>query len=219
MNNKTMLKIALVVLAVGGLVLGGLYLLDALSWKTVRFTLSSQTESVTIYTKPADDGSEETAKEVANLTETGTVKLKTGSYVLVPDGPNVVSTMITAEVTAETTEIEVNPYYSKAYMAAQFADQLPAIQAEIEADYPEVNGRYAISEGLFYQYGEWYVTTMHDNFPPAREGVDVYAVILEKKGTNWQLAASPKLVFSFADHPDIPKDVVRGANRQAADAL
>ena len=73
MNNKTMLKIALVVLAVGGLVLGGLYLLDALSWKTVRFTLSSQTESVTIYTKPADDGSEETAKEVANLTETGTV--------------------------------------------------------------------------------------------------------------------------------------------------
>ena len=44
------------------------------------------------------------------------------------------------------------------------------------------------------------------------DGLNTYKVILQLRDDGWAMVASPKLVYSYLDYPNLPRDVIFRAN-------
>lgn len=216
--KKTIIKWSAVVLAIAALVGIVIFVMDYLSWKNVQFNLSDRTDSITVYSaNETDDDSDSAPVAAGSLDKSGTLRLKTGSYYVAPEGNDISSDSINIEITNDTTEIKVNPYYSEDYLAKHFSNEIPDAHQTIAEKYPKIISDYQIEDGAFYQFGDWYGTSLSLKNPDRGESPDTYGVILHKTDGEWQVAAAPNLVFKYDDNPKIPRGVVDAVNRVVND--
>lgn len=210
--KKTIITASIVLVVMGLVVWGSLALLEFLSWKTITFNLSSETKAITLYsTSSVADG--ENSPQVASREGTGTLRLKTGTYYAIPSGDDVADTSIPVIVSADTTEVNINPYYSEEYLAKSYTNELPAINSVIERKYKNIISQYTLKTGSFYHFGNWYSATLQKNSVEQGEGVDIYGIILRKENDTWNIVAPPKIVFAYKDYRSIPADVLYATNQ------
>ncbi len=220
-NRATIKKFA-TVLVVAAILIGGiLFVVDWLSYRNVRFSLSSDTKSIAVYgvgyyETQSEEGDLDDQDSLGKLQSSGTLRLKTGDYYVVPSGDRISSEAIKIQVKDDTESIDIKPYYTEDYLASNFSDQIAEIDSVISDKYSSIISNYTIEDGKFYHYGDWYGTTLY-NEPTREGGSDTYGVILHKVDGAWQIAATPELVFRYSDHKDIPTDIIDLVNRSAND--
>ena len=221
-NNKVaiyhFLKLFIIIsLVLAALSLVLIFLVDFLSYREVKFALSSETKSITVYNKEEYDElrNSTTDKSKSNhgeLSATGSIRIKPGDYYVVPSGDNIDRSAISIQINDNTENIDVNPYFSSSYLSSNFSNQTTVINQIITDRYKNIISNYSIDNGLFLHYGDWYVTSLY-NEPTVESGSDTYGIILHKVNDKWQIAATPELVFRYDDHKDIPKDIINSVNR------
>lgn len=204
------IRFSLLGLAGIGLIAGIILLVDYLSYKTIAFELSDTTASAAIYNSDPDGDSPTVIKTISKSED---VRLKPGTYYVVPSGDTVLDGPIKTVITGDTKKVSIVPYRTAEYLATAFSGELPAIQKLIKTKYANVINAYDIGAGTFYQYGDWYATTLRNVNPSGSEGVDAYGIVCKKVDGSWTIAAPPALIFSYNDHKDIPADVLHAINR------
>lgn len=217
-SKKRIITASIGLVVIGLVIWGSLALLEFLSWKTVTFSLSSGTKSITLYnssyvsddSEPSEDSG--TAQQVAYREGSGTIRLKAGTYYVIPSGDNVTDEAIKVLIKTDTTEVTIDPYYSDDYLAKSFTGELSTINTAIEQKYKNIIDQYIINTGTFYHFGNWYSTTLHKNSVEQGEGIDVYGIILRKENGVWNIAASPQIVFTYKDYRHIPADILYATN-------
>ncbi len=222
--NKTFIKKVVAGLVTAGLLIAaGLLLLDWLSYRTVKFTLSPETTSIVVYStdqyqayNSGESADTDAAGNSGELKSTGVLRLKVGTYQVIPAGDKVSDSAIKIEVKGDTDTVDIKPYYSTDYLDEHFSDQIPAINSVIADKYNNIIANYVIEDGRFYHNGDWYGTTLY-NQPTRGAGSDTYGVILHRVDGTWQIAATPELLFRYSDHTDIPRDILDAVNQSAND--
>lgn len=221
LNPTIIKKTILALIAAAILVSGVLLLLDWMSYRNVTFNLSSETKSIAIYDEDQYELYRESDRssvvpESRTLQATGALRLKLGTYYVVPIGDNISTDTIKVSVDDNTDSIDINTYYSEDYLTSNFSDQIPEINTTISNKYSKIIASYTIENGRFYHYGDWYGTTLYSE--PTREGgSDTYGVILHKVDGAWQVVATPEIVFRYSDHNDIPADIIDAVNQNVND--
>ena len=193
------------------------FVVDYLSCREVRFVLSSETKSITIYSEDEynqlkESNADKLQSNSGELSGTGSIRIKAGYYYVIPSGDNLDDSAIPIEIKNDTKEIPVEPYFSSEYLSKNFTNQMADINQIITDKYKKIISNYSIDNGTFYHYGDWYVTSLYSN-PTIDSGSDSYGIILHKVDGKWQIAAAPELVFRYDDHKDIPKDIINSVNR------
>lgn len=208
-----LIRTAIITLITVGIVIGILSLVEYLSWKNINLKLSSATRSVTIYSSDPDAASATNTSSVASRSGSGDVRLKPGTYYVVPSGESIIDTPIKITIAGDTTSVAIEPYRTPAYLAMELSAEVPIAQSVIKSTYSQIIGKYVLGPGTFYHQGDWYATTLQDASPSGNGGVDTYGVIMKKVDGTWKIAATPALLFSYSDHKDIPADVIDSINR------
>lgn len=222
MNRKLIITIALAVIGIVLVVLGVFLIIDSLSWKNVNFKLSPTTKAISIRDRSFIQSVEAEAIDnesyITTLTGSGSLRLKTGTYYITPEGDDVSNEEIVVEIKNETTEIDINPFYSDSYLARTNSSEVSIINDVIKQGISKKIEDAKIGNGQFYHFGDWYSTTLHDNSMDAlsRNGYDMYGVILQKQKGVWVIVAQPKLLYKYADYSNIPKDIIDLANQMVA---
>ncbi len=221
LNQSTIKRAAISLVVAVILIGGGWFVIDWLSYKSVTFNLSSNTKSIAVYdedqyeTYAKSEGSSSAAND-GKLESTGTLRLRTGTYYVVPMGDDISLDKIKIQINDNTKSIDIKPYYSDDYLTSNFSDQMAAINTTISDKYADIISDYTIDNGTFYHYGDWYGTTLYSEV--TREGgSDTYGIILHNVDGVWRIAAAPELVFRYSDHKDIPTDIIDAVNRSAND--
>ena len=220
--NRATIKKSMIVLFAAVILTGGiLFVIDWLSYRNVRFNLSSDTKSIAVYSvgyyeTQSEEGDLDGQDSLGKLQSSGTLRLKTGDYYVVPSGDRTSSEAIKIQLKDDTESIDIKPYYSEDYLASAFSDQIADINSVISDKYSSIISNYTIDEGKFYHYGDWYGTTLY-NEPTREGGSDTYGVILHKVDGAWQIAATPEMVFRYSDHKDVPADIIDAVNRSVND--
>ena len=194
------------------LLVGAFYAVDYLSYKSIQFNLSSNVAAATIY-QPPEGGSDKEDVKITTLEASSKVRLKPGNYYAVPEGENISTEHIPFEVTDSVKKIDIDPFYSASYLAEHFSNEIPAIHHVISEAYGHLDREVTIQNGTFYHFGEWYSATLFLEETEAREGVDMYAVIMKRSGSTWEIAARPQLLFAYETYPNIPRDILNATNR------
>jgi len=97
------------------------------------------------------------------------------------------------------------------------------IIAVIDSNLTIVDGQFAVDEIKLLGTGQYSVVRLRveqripiDTFDGSAASLideEAYRIILGKNENNrWQLVATPKIVFSYAELPEIPRPVIRAAN-------
>ena len=212
-SKKTVITIASTLIVLALITWGIFALVEFMSWRNVTFTLSSGTKSVTLYDASYATDNPDAAKSVASLDGSGTLRLKDGTYYVVPKGDTISSDAISVVINSNNTEINIDPYYSEDHLKQAFTGELSSITSTIQQKYKNIISQYDIKTGTFYHFGNWYSTTLQKNTVEQGEGVDVYGIILRKENGVWNIVAPPKLVFAYKDYRSIPADVLYAANQ------
>ena len=212
MNKKVVKSVVVCLSAAIAVVAGVSFIRWQLSFCDVSFELSSEVSSIVIH--KIEDDYTESSEEVARISENKTLRIKAGSYEIIPDGNNIDTSpiMFTADKTVGV--IKIDPFYSGDYLGELLNKEQQFIH-QVLLDYSKLISEYEISSETLYAHGEWYgaILSLRDYDP--REGVDFYRVIMHKEGGTWKVAAEPSIVFSYSEYPDIPKHVINDVNRKA----
>lgn len=211
-TRKTLLKTLILLIVLGILVGGVIGIMEYLSWKNVTFTLSPSTKSATVYYSAKDPDHDSDLVKAGAVDTSSTIRLKVGSYVVVPSGDNISDTPIAFEVKGDST-VTVDPYYSEDYLSKAFAGEIEDIDNALHTKYPFTTTSYVVETGRFYHFGDWYATTLYKSSPEPGEGVDIYGVILHKTDGKWAVVDKPDIVFTYTANPSIPTDIVDSANQ------
>ena len=201
MNKKILIIIAVVV------IIAGIFGINSLSLKTVSIDFKRDGFSATILN---DKG--KVVKEVPAGSGKKSVKLKEGSYGVVPKGTNIDDRALTLIVTASGASIEVDPGYSKEHLQNLLKEEDVAIRSLLATTYPGVINAFTINPGELYLYGEWYATTLVQQSPGPGSNGDVYRTVLHKESGNWKVVASPVIVLSAKEHPSVPRAILDQIN-------
>jgi len=177
------------------------------SFKNVTLNFKQPELSVTIYQKVSKDKQ----AEVGKFTESGQVRLQSGTYTVVPSGNLYSPEPIEFKVEKEDITIDVNPNFSSSYRKSLLAEQLSTIKSVIVSAYPDVIDGFVINDGEIYEQGQWYATTLVQKAQGSDEG-DVYRMVLKKENDKWKIVARPALVLSIKTYPNIPKDILSSVN-------
>lgn len=205
--NKKLIVRSLVALVVTAVVVSVvLLLMNYLSWHDVTFNLSEGTKSITVY----DDS---TSSVVGSLDKSGTLRLREGSYYVVLSGDTVSEDVIDITINSTTKNIDINPYFSTEYLAEHFKGEIVSINTVIKDKYSAILGNWVVEDGTFYHFGDWYTGSMYQ--PPNEQGGggDNYGIILKKVNGEWQIAATPRIIFRYADYKEIPTDIIDSVNQ------
>lgn len=215
LNQPIVKRFAITLLALAVLVSITVFLWDWLSYRSVKFDLSSETKSAVIYSEgeyelymELDD---EPVPNSGQLNKTDTVRLKPGTYYVIPSGDVILTDPVEVTIGNDTSKITINPYFSEEYLANKFSDQIANISTVIKNKYPDIIDNYTIEDGTFYHFGDWYITVLYEN-TDGPEFPDSYGVILHKVNEEWQIAAKPSLYFTYKDYSNIPRDIISAVN-------
>jgi len=113
----------------------------------------------------------------------------------------------------DTDTTTTDSSYSSSQLNELLDQERPAIHQAM-TDYDNLIAEYDIIEEALYLHGEWYGAVLR--FPDVIGGprTDDYHIILHKTNGIWQVAASPEIVFNYANNPNIPKSVIDNVNRK-----
>lgn len=213
LTRKHVIKAIVILLAIGIIIAGVFGALYYLSWKNVTFTLSSNTKSVTVYYANSEEGEARPPDSyiAASIDAPSTIRLRTGSYIAIPNGDMISSATIPFNVSGDMT-IHIDPYFSDKYLSEAFTGELGSIHDAITAKYPVTANNYTLGDGRFYHFGDWYSTILYNSNPGPGDGVDVYGVILHKTNGSWEVSATPSIVFTYANNQSIPRDIIDLSN-------
>jgi hypothetical protein len=207
-RHKKPLIIAAVGLAVA--VVAALVIQNILSYHRVYIDLSDDISSAAIHYKGSND---EPANRLTTLNSDGYISIQNGEYLAVVSGERVDSSVaLEFKVDSTTSNVALQPNLSRKYLDERLADEGVAINDKIVASLgaPELIG---LSKGQLVSDGSWYVGIIAAKSTPERMKVDQYKIVLHNAGDGWYVAANQAMVFSYADFPDIPREVIQFANR------
>lgn len=220
MNNiskRLVIRVLLLTLLIGF----GIFMLtlafEYFSWKTIRFNLSSETRSISIYSEKnyglISTGT--SINEDGKLDESGEVRLKAGLYYIIPEGENISDRAIKVDVNDKTVNVEVAPFYSDDYLANKFSTEISEINQTIQKSYGGIMDDYQIDDGFFYHYGDWYSTSIWKR-EDSTQIPDLYGVIVHKVNNNWSVVSYPQIVFRYNENKDVPTDIIDSTNQNTA---
>lgn len=206
MSRKKTLLIATIVVFI--LLIAGFATINyRQSFKTV--TLNVKREGVSVTIRNAGGG---TVKEIPAQVGTTTFKLRQGTYQIIPSGNNISANPIPLIVTESGASVDIDPSYSGEYLETLLNDEIESINSLLVSTYPDVISNFTIKRGTLHKHGEWYTTTLiQDWFEPSVPG-DVYRTVLHKEDGAWKIIAPPAIVLSAKEHPSIPREILDAIN-------
>lgn len=68
---------------------------------------------------------------------------------------------------------------------------------------------YTVKDDKLYSQADWYSARLIYK----DDSKDSLRVVLRKDGDKWTLATKPSFILSIVDYPNIPQEVIRGANK------
>jgi hypothetical protein len=212
--NKKHIAIIISLLLALVLVGGGFFLYNyQASFRTVDITLKQPDMTIRIYT---DSEAIETDKPLATIDKSTSISLREGAYVYVPDSDKVEKTAIAFEVSAEPTDLTVDPSYSDAHLASLLESEMPTIRQLLNSRYqPEISS-YTVESARLFDKGEWFAAALVPKIIKETGQADIYRVVLHKQNSSWEIIAAPDLVLTSSDYPDIPRYILRYINQTIA---
>jgi hypothetical protein len=185
----------------------------------VYIDLSDDVSSATIYHKSIDG---EPSNKVTTIDTETSVSLKEVNYLAVVDGSNIDTSMpVEFTVASDTKSIEILPNLSKEYLKKLLEDDtvadlrhvLPETINEKINDNLGMPDQTNIAKGELVTDGSWYIGIITTTANVQRAKFDQYKIILHNAGDGWYVAADQAFVFRYDDFPEIPRDVIKLANR------
>jgi hypothetical protein len=186
----------------------------------VYFDLSDDVRYASIYRQGVDGGP--TSKE-ATLYADGFIALEKGDYLAEATGDHVaMDSYIAFTVYPDIQRVDITPSLTKGYLASLLVD--PEVTDPRKADSEAIKDIIRNSQGLSADVanitkgeltydGNWYVGIITTNTEKSRSRFDQYKIILHRDGGEWSVVADQAFVFSYGEHPDIPREVVQFANK------
>lgn len=184
------------------------------SFQKLTITFKQPNVTGVIYKIGTDshEGSDDT--EVQKIEGNQTINLPKGAYYLRPQGKNVLDTEVPFTLANEPVSIDVDPGFKLDYLAEKLKEEKPKIAAALTAKYPQLFAQYTVSEGQLFAQGEWYAASLTQKVSDTEDEKDTYKVILHKENDQWSVIGKPELVFSAANYPNVPIEVLREINQQ-----
>lgn len=213
-HKRTILIITVLILISSGVVTAVYFWKQKPVEREVTINFSSPVTSVKIVGdfEDCDDESECDPTIIEKtLEKPGTITLREGAYNITPLGDTVSDEVIEVTVDSNHTSFTLNPFYSDTHLSNLLAGEKATLQNVIHTTYP-VSTQYEIGVGRLYKFGEWYATTLTTRETVENPIPDVHFIILHKVDNAWQVAGKPSLYFRYADHPDIPRDIIESVN-------
>lgn len=205
MNNRQRNQLIAMFIALV-IVIGGIITLSyVLSLHKVTFT---NTESIAFSLSEKADGSD---KQVSTISSSITVKLKNGTYCLVPKDTQYTQTPDCFTVKDKDLTKMLHPFYSTSKLSELQATEQSTLDSLITVKYGLLINNYVLKPGQLFERGDWYGATLTTKVAANDQG-DVYRTILHKVNNVWVIVAYPQLAVSKAAYPTVPHDVLDGVN-------
>lgn len=186
----------------------------------VGINLSENTDSAMIYSVTNGE-LDESEQPVATVGQSKFIRIYPGDYIVKPIGDKISNDPINITISRSSSIINIDPFLSDDQLSTQFKSEITEINSILSTEYSDLiddsflEGEFAIV-GKFYHFGDWYSTFIYPKEIDSRTfTTDTYSVILHKEEGGWKIAAPPKIVHSYKDYPEIPKDIIDKANRFA----
>ncbi len=179
--------------------------------RNVFFEFSPNVTAITLYRHEKDSST----IRVSSLKKSSNLRLKDGSYSIIPKGKNISLEPILFNVDGSLTKYKVNPYYSEKYLSYAFSGEINEINKLLRETYSDLDsmGEFNAYEGIFYRYGDLYGTTAYHiikgEFSPK-----YYGIILQKINGKWEVLAPPTKTLRYGDYPNIPKKIIDAINEK-----
>ena len=175
-----------------------------LSLRKVSFSIADTTDAISIYT------SEDVKK--GEFSESGNLLLQTGEYYIVPEGENISNDKINFTVEDRDMTINIDPSYTDTFLSEELESELGAIESAIAAKYPAIYSDYTLAQGVLYEQGQWFGGLLKPKVNDASEQKDPYRVVLQKKGTSWEIIRRPEYILTSSRYKEVPVEVLREIN-------
>lgn len=220
-NNQFTKRILIFIVILIGITILSAVSLDQLSMRSVEFNMSDKVQFITIYSSEGEEFNKDTSKKIESIDSTAhestgisspVVRIKQGNYFVVPGGRDISTDPIKVTVDESTTQIDINPPYTRSYLDINFSSEIPHIEESIRSTFPGIIDSYFIDQGKFHLLGDWYVTLLYPNSEEGG-GVDLYGIIMNKSNDKWTVVTGPAIVFSYKENPDVPKEIIDTANQ------
>lgn len=202
MNKNKLLGILLLIISIAAVT----FFVQSNNSSDVDFTLANHVEGVIIL--PIGQEMDTTSTE---LDSSRVVSLDHGSYEVLTQGKNAVSTSYFIEVPNDNAVV-VNPNYSRQYLQELLESERTEIIATIEGRLDDLLNGYTINKGELMRQGDWYTTVLYKTIDDPRQEPDTYRILLEKQNDSWTLVSGPKIILTVHDYPTIPVDILTEAN-------
>lgn len=162
-----------------------------------------------------DHDPEKVGNKIKTLTTTSTLKLKKGSYLLVPSGENLNTAPLNIHLSDEPLTYDVNVPYSDTHLESLVQTEYKAIHTALTSTYNNFDALYTHVPGKLFGRGEWYGATIRHVVGPFDDpNGDTLRVLLKKDGTTWTLLSKPPMpVLSAPDFRDVPIEILRDINK------
>jgi hypothetical protein len=204
-NNQARLVIAVLFIFIGITI--GEISNYAHSFKKVYVKLDQKVQ-VDVYkdTLGTASSSKSTPKSVAQLSTSGWLKLKKGTYDFIVNDPShqYEAPITKTTVTDFSNSITIDPSFSSQKLGTLLVEERPAIQAALLAFYPTLNSSYRVSSDELFGSGNWYGASLS----PISPGVDKVVLIMEQKNGVWSMAARPQISISIPSNSTIPSSII-----------
>lgn len=203
MNKNTRNALIFSIIVIVGLVIFGIIYYIS-SHRTVTFDIIPEDAgTITIYNQ--------NNQQAGTLQQDGSLRLQPGTYTFTSSEERYAGS-VTEFVVNDDTTIRVDPAYSEAYRNELLRAENTAILDTITSTYAAVINGFTINTGTIYHKGDWYATTLTQRDLPGGQQGDIYRVVLQKVEGTWQIAATPAIVISTRDYPNIPYDILKDIN-------
>jgi hypothetical protein len=143
------------------------------------------------------------------LAQSGTIRLKSGNYILTPSGDNISGESVEI-IVSDDMDYTVAVAYSDEYLLKLAETEGPLAESALVEKYPKIIGQYTIDSGRLVGDGTWYITSLHQN----TYLYDNYSVILAKTDGKWIVVTTPTISIPYNSYKDIPKEIINLANQR-----
>lgn len=149
------------------------------------------------------------------------IKLDPGDYYVKSDSENYSNLPQKISIKQSQT-IKLDFDYSSKYYDEKFSSDIQKIHHQITTTYPKTiqNFNFSIITGQFFQGGKYYVTAIGEINAKSEEADDniryfkgnIYHIIFQKVGDNWQQVTHPELILTSTDYPNLPQQLIKEIN-------
>ncbi len=181
------------------IIAGIITIIELSSYRTVNVSVKGEGYSVEILNN--EDA------VINTLTETGSLRLKEGSYGYKTIGEQYSDTVTYFTVDRNNTSILIDPSYSDEYFERVLQEESPQIQQIITTSYPFVNGSYIINNLTLHKKGEW-LTGELITVVDRRDDPDIYRFVMKKENNVWNFIVSPRIAIDKNSAASVPEDIL-----------